>query len=236
MSHTSELEARFSKLGGVFVTPAPVLAERLKSIRGVISDWDGVFNSGAKGDGVASTYSEPDSMGTNLVRYALWRNHGEQQPITALITGVDNPTARSFAKREHFHAIYFGVKNKTTAVEMLCGTYQLKPDQLLCVFDDVNDLGMAFACGVRVLVKRHASPLLEEYVARNGLCDYITAHGPSGYAVREVCELVLGLLDSFDDVVASRVAWDDRYTRYFAQRQALATHVVDRSPGIGETP
>jgi 3-deoxy-D-manno-octulosonate 8-phosphate phosphatase (KDO 8-P phosphatase) len=236
MSHTSELEARFSKLGGVFVTPAAALAARLKSVRGFICDWDGVFNPGAKGEGAASTYNEPDSMGTNLLRYALWRAHGQKQPVTALITGVDNPTARTFARREHFHAIYFGVKNKTTAVELLCGTYQLTPDQLLCVFDDVNDLGMAFACGVRVLVRRDASPLLQDYVTRFGLCDYVTGNPSTGYAVREVCELVLGLLDAFDDIVASRVAWDEAYTRYFAERQAIETHSIDRSPGIGETP
>ena len=39
----------------------------------------------AKGEGAESTYSEPDSMGTNLLRYALWRQQGEL-PIAALIT------------------------------------------------------------------------------------------------------------------------------------------------------
>ena len=90
--------AVFSRLGGTFVTPIATLAERMSTVRGFVSDWDGVFNQGTKGEGAESTYSEPDSMGTNLLRYALWRAHG-QLPIAALITGADNPSARAFAQR-----------------------------------------------------------------------------------------------------------------------------------------
>jgi 3-deoxy-D-manno-octulosonate 8-phosphate phosphatase (KDO 8-P phosphatase) len=221
-----EFEARFSKLGGVFLTPVSTLHERLAGIRGFVSDWDGVFNDGAKGDSSASTYNEPDSMGTNLLRYALWRAHGAMPPV-ALITGADNPSAREFARREHFHAVYHGARNKTAAIGAFCTSRSMSSEQLLCLFDDVNDLGMAFACGVRVLVKRTASPLLQDYVARQKLCDYITGHTSSTHAVREVCELVLGLLGAFDAVVASRVAWDADYARYFAERQAIPTEILD---------
>jgi 3-deoxy-D-manno-octulosonate 8-phosphate phosphatase (KDO 8-P phosphatase) len=219
--------AVFSRLGGTFVTPIGTLIERMRTIRGFVSDWDGVFNQGAKGEGAESTYSEPDSMGINLLRYALWRQHGEL-PIAALITGAENPSARSFALREHFHAVYFGSRNKTVAIEALCRTQRVSSDRLICVFDDVNDLGMAFACGIRVFVQRSASPLLREYVVRQGLCDYVTAHSPERHAVREVCELLLGLLGAFEAVVASRVAWDTSYAEYFAKRQALATEFIDQ--------
>jgi 3-deoxy-D-manno-octulosonate 8-phosphate phosphatase (KDO 8-P phosphatase) len=223
-----ETELRvFEKLGGTFVTPIHTLVERARTIRGLVADWDGVFNQGAKGEGASSTYSEPDSMGTNLLRYALWRKHGEL-PIAALITGADNPSARTFAVREHFHAIYFGSRNKTAAIEALCRTHGCSSDRLVCMFDDVNDLGMAFACGIRVYVQRSASPLLREYVVRQGLCDYVTAHSAERHAVREVCELLLGLLGAFDAVVASRVAWDRDYAAYFAARQGVATELVDQ--------
>jgi 3-deoxy-D-manno-octulosonate 8-phosphate phosphatase (KDO 8-P phosphatase) len=216
----------FSKLGGTFVTPIGTLIERMRSIRGLVSDWDGVFNQGAKGEGAESTYSEPDSMGTNLLRYALWRRKHEL-PIAALITGAENPSARAFALREHFHAIYYGARNKTAAIEALCRAHQVSSEHLVCIFDDVNDLGMAFGCGIRIFVQRSASPLLREYVVRQGLCDYVTAHPPERHAVREVCELLLGLLGAFDTVVASRVAWDREYANYFAARQAQATELID---------
>jgi hypothetical protein len=87
---------------------------------------------------------------------------------------------------------------------------------------------MAFACGIRVFVQRSASPLLREYVVRQGLCDYVTAHPPERHAEREVCELLLGLLGAFEAVVGSRVAWDAGYAAYFAERQALTTEFVDQ--------
>jgi 3-deoxy-D-manno-octulosonate 8-phosphate phosphatase (KDO 8-P phosphatase) len=226
MTAEAELENRFSKLGGTFVTPIEELGRRVRAARGFVSDWDGVFNQGAKGEGAESTYSEPDSMGTNLLRYALWRTHGDL-PVAALITGAENPSARRFALREHFHAIYYGARNKTLAIESLCKTHSVSPEHLVCLFDDVNDLGMAFACGVRILVQRSASPLLRDYVVRQGLCDYVTAYGPERHAVREACELLLGLLGSFDVVVTSRVAWDREYAAYFAARQAHATEFID---------
>jgi 3-deoxy-D-manno-octulosonate 8-phosphate phosphatase (KDO 8-P phosphatase) len=226
MSVDRELESRFSKLGGTFVTPAVVLHDRMRSIRGFVCDWDGVFNQGAKGAGAASGYSEADSMGTNLLRYALWRAHGAM-PVTALITGVDNPSAREFAEREHFQAVYTGTRNKSVAIEAFCAAHRVSTEQLLCIFDDVNDLGMAFGCGIRVLVNRDASPLLRDYVVRQDLCDYVTGHSSDRYAVREVCELMLGLLGVFDAVVTSRVAWDDDYSRYFSERQAIRTEHVD---------
>jgi 3-deoxy-D-manno-octulosonate 8-phosphate phosphatase (KDO 8-P phosphatase) len=231
MSRDAELEARFTKLGGAFITPITVLHERLHGIRGLVSDWDGVFNAGSKGEGASSTFGEPDSMGTNLLRYALYREHN-RLPVAALITGEDNASARAFALREHFHAIYHGARTKTASIEALCAAHKLSSEQLICIFDDVNDLGMAFGCGIRVLVRRDASPLLHDYVARQGLCDYITAHPAERHAVREVCELLLGLLGSFDAVVASRVASDAMYLGYFAARQNVTTEVIDRSAQV----
>jgi 3-deoxy-D-manno-octulosonate 8-phosphate phosphatase (KDO 8-P phosphatase) len=144
--------------------------------------------------------------------------------VTALITGEDNPSARRFATREHFHAVYSGVKNKAVALEELCAAHGLIGTDLACVFDDVNDLGMAEKCGVRVLVRRDSSPMLKEYVARRKACDYVTAVRSHEHAVRETAELLLGLMGAFDQVVASRVAWDADYAGYFAARQAVVTH------------
>jgi 3-deoxy-D-manno-octulosonate 8-phosphate phosphatase (KDO 8-P phosphatase) len=229
--HEAGLERRFAELGGLFVTPARVLVERAHAMRGLVSDWDGVFNHGAKGEGAESTYSEPDSMGTNLLRYALWREQRGQLPVAALITGEENPSARKFALREHFHAIYSGTRNKTQAIEEVCRTQRVSPQHLICIFDDVNDLGMAFACGIRIFIQRMASPLLRDYVVGQGLCDYVTALPSERHAVRESCELLLGLLGAFDAVVASRVAWDSDYAAYFAARQAVETEFVRHGAG-----
>ena len=180
MKPQSELENRFSKLGGVFVTPVAVLAERVRTLRGVVCDWDGVFNQGAKGEGAESTFSESDSMGTNLLRYALWRASG-QLPVAALITGADNPSARSFALREHFHAVYYGVRNKTVAIEALCRTHQMSSEQLVCFFDDVNDLGAMAIAGLSAAPANARPEVLATVAFRSA------AQGGDG-AVRELID------------------------------------------------
>jgi 3-deoxy-D-manno-octulosonate 8-phosphate phosphatase (KDO 8-P phosphatase) len=228
--------ARFEALGGVFVTPAAALAEKLERVRGLIFDWDGVFNAGTKGQGAASTYSEPDSMGTNLLRFALWRAHREVLPVAAVISGAENPSAREFAEREHFHAVYTGVKDKRWAADALGARHGLAPAELIAVFDDVNDLGFAARCGIRVLVRRDGSPLTRDYAVSQRRCDYVTAQSGDRYAVREICELLLGLLGAFEAVAQLRLAWDEEYRRYFAARQAVATEVVDGPAGSGGQP
>lgn len=219
---SADIGAAFCALGGVFVTPAERIAARAAACRGVVFDWDGVFNTGAKGEGAASSFSEADSMGVNLLRYGLWRAHG-RLPVAAVITGEQNETARRFATREHFDAIYSGVKNKISALEHLCATHSLRPDELIVVFDDVNDLGMAARAGVRVLVRRDASPLLSAYAVRHALADYVTGARADAHPVREAAELLLGLTGAFDEVVQRRSAWDPDYVRYFEARQAVET-------------
>ena len=190
-SGSSETAARFSALGGTFLTNASALSKRLEAVRALVFDWDGVFNKGTKGEGTSSGFSEADSMGTNMLRYGLWRRDGDL-PITAIITGENNPTAEAFATREHFHALYPGVANKAEVIGQLCATYRIEQAQIACVFDDINDLGMAAECGARFLVRRNSSPLLQDFVSRNKYCDYITAAEADGHAVREAAEMVVG--------------------------------------------
>lgn len=215
---------RFAALGGVFLTPPGALASKLEAVRGLVFDWDGVFNRGVKGEGSASTFSEADSMGTNLLRYALWRRDGSL-PSSAIITGELNPSARRFVDREHFDALYQGIKDKGDALESFRARHGLARRELVCVFDDVNDLAMAEGCGVRMLVRRSASPLLGEYVAAQGAADYITGNGADAYAVREIAELLIGLMGAFTVVVESRVLLDERYRSYFDARQAIKTEL-----------
>jgi 3-deoxy-D-manno-octulosonate 8-phosphate phosphatase (KDO 8-P phosphatase) len=214
----SAVAGRFSGAGAVFVTSAPAVAARLQRIRALVFDWDGVFNSGVKGQGLPSTFSEADSMGSNMLRYALWRK-ARQLPAVAVVSGEDNRAALQFARREHFQDVYMGVRDKRLVIEHLCSRRKLEPDEIVCIFDDINDLGMAALCGLRYLVQRPASALLTRHVAERKLCDYISANDATHHAVRELCELSLGLLGMFDLVVDSRAACDASYQQYFSERQ-----------------
>ena len=205
-----------------------MLSKRVRAVRALVFDWDGVFNVGAKGQNKESGFSEADSMGVNMLRYGLWRRD-RVLPVTVIITGENNPVALSFAEREHFHAVYLGIANKSDVIPQLCSEHDLGRDEIACVFDDINDLGMASECGARFLVRRNSSPLLQDFVLKNDYCDYITAAQADSYAVREIAELALGLMGVFDTVVSSRAKYDDDYCEYFSARQAVATQLVKRT-------
>lgn len=225
-----ELVDKFSAAGGSFVTPVEELTEKLDQCRGIVFDWDGVFNAGRKDRTTSSGFSEADSMGTNMLRYAMWQKLGEL-PYTAIISGENNESAIAFAEREHLIAVYTGIRKKQDVIAHLTAESDLQPQQIACVYDDVNDLPMAAACGLRFMVRRDASPMFADYVERRGLCDYVTGARSGGNPVREICELLLALMAAYDDVIASRVASDDEYEKYFKARQALATRHYGQDDG-----
>ena len=216
------IETTFQSIGGRFVISPALLVEKLGRIKAFLFDWDGVFNSGTKGEGLTSPYSEPDSMGTNLMRFGQWQLHG-QLPITGLLTALNNPTGFQLARREHFQAVYFGFIHKQEALLHLLEQHQLQPDEVAFVFDDAIDLSVARLCGLRFFVSRPASPLLQQYVAQHGLADYTSGNSGGSHAVREICELILGLQGQYEAVLIHRMAFEGPFARFMQQRNQLTT-------------
>ena len=218
------LAEKFTVAGGRFVTPVDELTAKIGQCHAVVFDWDGVFNAGSKGSLAQSGWSEPDSMGTNMLRYGLWRRLG-QLPFAAIVSGADNDSAVALAEREHLTAAYTGIRDKSQVIEHICAEHDLQPAQIACVFDDINDLPMAGVCGLRFRVRRNASLLFADLADDGGYCDYVTGAESTSYAVREVCELMLGLMGAYTEVVESRIARDERYESYFRTRQSVVTRL-----------
>lgn len=221
MTLRDEINTLFTNLGGRFVTPADALADKLSRVRAVVFDWDGVFNDGTKTGSGSSPFSEIDSMGTNLLRFGLWLHHREQMPVAAVITGVTNSLADHLVGREHFNACYSQAKHKVDVLAHLLAQHGLQPQEVAFFFDDALDLSVAEVAGVRVMIRRSANPLLTNYVVNNGLTDYMTGHTSGQFAVREGCELLLGLLGQFEPVMVERLRYRPVYDRYYAERQAI---------------
>jgi len=227
------IETIFTSLGGQFVTPVDELTEKMRRVRAVVFDWDGVFNDGTKTGSGSSPYSEVDSMGTNLLRFGLWLHHGEKMPVTAIITGVTNTMADHLTGREHFQACYSQAKHKIDVLHHLLERHNLHPHEIAFFFDDALDLSVAEVAGVRVMIRRSANPLLTNYVVNNGFVDYLTGHQSGQFAVREGCEMLLGLLGQFEPVMLERLRYRPVYDRYYAERQALPSTFWTVSP-LGE--
>ncbi len=206
----------FENLGGKFYIENSIFINKLGKIKAYIFDWDGVFNDGSKTDS-GSSYSEVDSMGINMLRFAHWLRH-KNLPITAIMTGENNQPAFFLAKREKFHSVYYKFANKQFAFEHFLEEHKLKPNEVAFCFDDILDLSIAAKCGLRFLIRREASPLFERYVEKNRLVDYKTANVGGKFAIREVSELILGMNGAYDKTIEKRQNFDQDYQNYLAER------------------
>jgi 3-deoxy-D-manno-octulosonate 8-phosphate phosphatase (KDO 8-P phosphatase) len=210
----------FATNGGKFITKPIHIAEKLKHIKAFVFDWDGVFNNAQKNEHKSSTFNEADSMGTNLLRFSYFLLN-QHLPLTAIISGERNSMAIYFCEREHFTACYYKITDKIIALNHFCETHQIKPHQVCYVFDDVLDLSIAEAAGIRIMVNRKANPLLVQYCIKKKLVDYLTAHESGNFAVREVCELIIGLNKNYDEAVTHRKEFTETYKNYLNMRQSL---------------
>ena len=199
--------------------------QRLSSIKAVICDWDGVFNDGFKDAEGGSPFSEVDSMGVNLLRFALWLRK-EELPYSAIITGQHNLFAERFAQREHLHGVYMGFTHKPEAFDRFLAQHGLKPDEVLFIFDDVLDLPLAERCGLRVLIGHRATELFQRTCIQRGMVDIHINLGGGHHGLREACELLVQLLGNWERVIDHRVAFDATYQRYLTARQAVVLEVV----------
>jgi 3-deoxy-D-manno-octulosonate 8-phosphate phosphatase (KDO 8-P phosphatase) len=204
---------------GRFIATPESIAEKLQSIKAFIFDWDGVFNNAHKNVDGNSTFSETDSMGTNLMRFNNYLKNNVQ-PIAAIITGENNQCAFSFAKRENYDVVYYRIKHKETALLHLCKQYNLKPSEVLFVFDDVLDFSAAKLAGLRIMVNHDCNPLLIQFAIENNLVDYVTKHDGSNGAIRETSELIMHLSKRFNETIESRMQFSDTYKTYINGRNA----------------
>ena len=225
--NTADTYSLFEKTGGLFSIPLDDFIKKITPIKAFVFDWDGVFNEGKKSQNAPSSFHEADSMGLNMLRYGFWLKNEQNLPFCVILTGADNPTARSFAQREHFHGIYSQVKDKASTLEKICQQYTLTPLQVCYIFDDINDLKVAQKVGLRIQVNRPGSPLFHKYTLHNKLRDYLTAQPGGQFAIREVSELLLGMYQVYDQVVASRAGFDGRYSSYWKNRQEVQTESME---------
>lgn len=228
----------FTGIGGTFLTSPGEMTAKLKHVKAFVFDWDGVFNSGEKNESGSSNFSEVDSMGTNMLRFSFWLQY-HQIPLSAIISGERNSASFILATREHFTSAYYRVSHKIEALDHFCKLHHLKHDEVAFVFDDVLDISMAEVCGLRILVSRKANPLFTEYIRKNNHADYITSAESGRFAVRETCELLMGLIGTYDEAISKRSVNSEMYRKYMDARNTAKTafftksadKIVEQEPG-----
>ena len=214
------VQTLFAQAGGTFCMPAVSILQKLQAVKAFVFDWDGVFNDGSKHNQQGSGFSEPDAMGTNMLRFSFWLKN-QALPLTAIITGEENEAARFLAQREHFTSLYFKASNKIKSFEHFLANHHLKATEVAFVYDDVLDLSVAAKCGVRINAHRSGNPMFTEYLKENYLVDYMTSQPGGKQAVREACELMISLQGNYGEAITHRMNFSDTYQNYLAQRQKV---------------
>ena len=218
----TDIENTFKSVGGEFVSSPILISKKLKKIKALVFDWDGVWHSGRKSGNGQSSFSEVDSMGLNMLRFGYYLQNG-QIPLTLIITGENNHTAFDFAEREHLDGVFYKAKNKAESLDFLLEKWKLKEEEVLFAYDDILDLGMASRCGMGYFVNNSGNPLLQKYVAQKKLCDYKTGASGNSNAVRELSELSLGLLGQFEATLTKRMHFHADYAAFWESRNKLKT-------------
>lgn len=216
MSHLTKV---FTEIGGEFILPEASLIEKMKHIKAFVFDWDGVFTDAGKDHLLQSRFNEADSMGTNLLRFSYYLHH-KTLPTAGIISGEKNSAAFTFIDREKFHASYSKFANKIDAAKHLCAAHHISLNEIAYVFDDVLDLGLAAECGLRIFIPRNANPLFNEYVLKHHLADYTCGSAGGTGAVREACELMIGLNGNYEQVITERKNFSETYSNYLALRKS----------------
>ncbi len=215
----------FQKIGGDFILSPQLMAKQLQSIKAFVFDWDGVFNDSIKGKERTAGFSEADAMGLHILRYAYWRMNREI-PKIVIITGQKNESACHFAEREHFHHVFYNFKNKAIPLQQCMERYSLQRNEVATIFDDIIDYPLAMQSGIRFLIRRSSNPLFMSYFKKNGLADYITGHSSPHHPVREICELILGLLDVYDETLSTRFTEPLLYNEFDQAKQSIITNLI----------
>jgi 3-deoxy-D-manno-octulosonate 8-phosphate phosphatase (KDO 8-P phosphatase) len=201
---------------------------KLKKIRVWLFDWDGIFNDGHKSHEGSNTFSERDSMGTNMLRFAHYLRT-DQQAYVAIITGATNITPRIFAEREHFHAIVPGALYKRDVVESLINKWNVNADEVGFFFDDILDLNVCEIAGLRVQVRYAATPILNKFIDDRHLADIVCHTSGAHQAVRQVCEYIIDQLGLTNEVITGRMHFSNPYQEYFSSRQLIETKFISRA-------
>lgn len=212
-----EFAGPFVESGGLFAVEVEAFREKANAVKAFVFDWDGVFHAGRKGP--VNDFAEADSMGLNMLRFGYWLRHGEIPPV-AIITGQNNPAAKRFAERERIHSVYSGIAFKKVAIAHFCLQYKLQLEDVAFAFDDILDLTISEVAGLRLQVRCSGSPLFRQFTLQEQLCEYITANDGGHFAVRELCELLLGAWGQYGEVVRYRKDFHARYQEYLFQRQS----------------
>ena len=166
------------------------LEQKCRQIELLITDVDGVLTDGGvilSNEGVESKqFHIRDGFGLRL-----WRQAGFH---CGIITGRNSQVVRLRAQELGIDIVRQGVLEKAPVAEELLQKFNLQPEQLAYVGDDLIDLSVIRLAGLGVAV----ADAVDEVKAA---ADYTTKTPGGKGAIREVVELILKAKKVWNDII-----------------------------------
>jgi len=153
---------------------------KIKKIKLVLTDVDGVLTDGgmyysSKGD-VMKKFFVRDGMGVTLLR-----KHGID---TIIVTKEKNSIITQWHKKMKVKKLYDGILDKGKILNEICKKFNVKPEQVCYIGDDINDLRLLEKVGFSVVPN-------DGIVDAKKICDYVcTVKGGRG-VLREIVDMIL---------------------------------------------
>ena len=164
------------------------IVEKLKSVRAIICDVDGVLTDG----GIIYDNEGNELKKFNVKDGQIIKHLKQAGVLVGAITGRDSPVVRFRCTELKMDFHYHGSKEKWRHYEEVKQSFDLRDDEILYIGDDIIDLSIFNRCGIAVAPADALSYVKEE-------ADYVTkARGGEG-VLREVGDMVLsakGLLEN----------------------------------------
>ena len=157
-----------------------VSSQICKKVSLILTDVDGVLTDGSRyysknGENIKKFHVR-DGMGINI----LLRNGIK----TIIVTKERSEIVKKWAKDVNVHRVMMGIKNKETVLTKLCKEFNLQPNQIAFIGDDVNDLPLLKLVGIS------ASPYDAINQIKNSVKYVCTRNGGQG-AFREFADFIL---------------------------------------------
>ncbi|MEX0764809.1 MAG: HAD-IIIA family hydrolase [Nitrosopumilaceae archaeon] len=156
------------------------LYTKCKNIKIVITDVDGVLTDGGmyytdEGD-TMKKFHVRDGMGVTLLR--------RQNIPTIIVTKEKTRIVKQWANSMKIATLYDGVVKKESMLEKICAKFNVKPNQIAYIGDDVNDLELLKKVGLSAVPNDAISESKK-------ICHYVCNTKAGQGAFRELADLIL---------------------------------------------
>ena len=154
--------------------------EAAKKIKMLVFDVDGVMTDGS------ITY---DENGVEYKTFFAKDGHGivrmnKSGFVTAIITARNNGTVAHRAKNLNFTELYQGYKFKLPALEELMEKYNLSPENVSYMGDDLPDICILEKVGLACCPADAVDEVKD-------VCNFVSKYNGGRGAVRELCDFIL---------------------------------------------